>query len=365
VSFGRSAESGLLSRTIAVSAENHESQKTLDVELKRGVVVSGRVLDPLTGQGVSAGIRFVPLPENEFVKQPGYDAFDRDGTMRAVQADGSFQFAVVPGPGVIMVQAQGRRIDIGGEQRSVYRQASFSPEDSQRVKVTAGSDGERSFYRDTRRIEFLGIQNAVKYVNFAEGSEPQTLDLVLDRGKTVDVEFVDAAGQPVSGVFLSGVTDHWPITAQLAEPRCAVYALGADRPRKVVALHAERGLAGSVTLTGDEPSPVRVTLGKAASLRGRAVDEAGEPLPNATLSLNFDRGSASELYRFHDLKQPKLTTDNDGRFGVANVLPGERFTLSTTLEGKYHRAKLTNEQQSLAPGQNFDLGNVIFAPPKR
>jgi hypothetical protein len=90
------------------------------------------------------------------------------------------------------------------------------------------------------------------------------------------------------------------------------------------------GLAGSVTLKGDEPPPVRVTLGKSASLRGRAVDEAGEPLASTDLSIDFDRRSASELYRFHNLEQPKLVTDNDGRFSVAKILPGERFSLVLT-----------------------------------
>ena len=91
VSFGQGDKTGLLSRTIAVTAQNDESVKTLDVLLKRGIVVSGRVIDSFTGKGVSAGIRYVPLPANDFVKQPGYDAFERDGTMRSVDAEGTFR----------------------------------------------------------------------------------------------------------------------------------------------------------------------------------------------------------------------------------------------------------------------------------
>ena len=143
-----------------------------------------------------------------------------------------------------------------------------------------------------------------------------------------------------------------------------MYALGSDQPRKVLALQTERGLAGSVTLSGDEPSPVRLTLNASASLRGRAVDDVGEPIAAASLSLNFAGRSASELYRFHNLQQAKVTTDKDGRFAFGHIVPGERFDIDIQLDGKYLRAKLAKEQRTLSAGQSLDLGNVVFAPPK-
>lgn len=144
-----------------------------------------------------------------------------------------------------------------------------------------------------------------------------------------------------------------------------IYALGSDRPRHVMLLHKESGLAGSITLKGDEASPQRVTLQRSASIRGRAVDAAGDPIINTSLAFSFAHKTADELYRFHNLTEALWKTDADGRFEIADLIPGERFQIYIEQNDRPLFAKLSNAQRTLTPGQQLDIGNVIFAPPKQ
>jgi hypothetical protein len=164
----------------------------------------------------------------------------------------------------------------------------------------------------------------------------------------------------VRDVISAGLTDHWPITYQLHEPRCTVYALGADRPRTVLFLQRDRQLAGSLTLTGDEGVPVTVTLAAAGRIMGRATDENGGPLSESRLNLNYVGGAASELQRFLQLDQPEVKTGNDGRFEIPSVVPGQKFAIDFQRDdGAYFRAQLSDDQKQLDRGGEHDYGDVV------
>jgi hypothetical protein len=206
----------------------------------------------------------------------------------------------------------------------------------------------------------LSTENAVRYLDLPPDSEPVETELRVDRGKTVEVQIVDEQGAPVRDVISAGLTDHWPITYQLHEPRCTVYALGADRPRTVLFLQRDRQLAGSLTLTGDEDSPATVTLAAAGRIKGRATDESGAPLSGLRVILNYAGGTTSELQRFLQLDQPVVLTDDDGRFEVPSVVPGQKFAIDFQRDdGAYFRAQLSDEQKQLDRGGEHDYGDVV------
>ncbi len=248
------------------------------------------------------------------------------------------------------------------EDGSVFRQATVSDDDAPHIKPRTQADGTRFFTGVSCGMQFLGRENVVKYVNFAEDGGPQTVNLTLDRGKAVELEFVDADGQPVSGVGVSGISDReGPGVIRVKESRTTVFALGSDRPRKVVVLHPERSLAGSVTLPVTRAAPVRLTLGKSASIRGRAIDESGDPITGA----EFFFYSQRQFQQLLNSGRPEQATDKEGRFRIVNLVPGERFSLNLTLDKQFLNAKLTKEQQTLAPGQDLNLGDVIFVAQNR
>ncbi|HEX5446642.1 MAG TPA: carboxypeptidase-like regulatory domain-containing protein, partial [Pirellulales bacterium] len=348
--------SALLFRTMPVNAASRENADNLDVELKRGVVVSGKVFDKTNGRTLRSGVRFVPLPGNAFADQPGYDGFQRDRTSRPTEK-GNFRLVVIPGPGVLMAQVHGDGPPINERKIKQYRTASLTREDRERVAPREDDDGV-VFTTAYNSIEFLSIENAAKVIDAPLDAKELTCDLPADPGKTVQIAIEDEQGGPLPGVFVAGVTESWPTTYRIDEPTCTIYALGADRPRRLCLLHPERHLAGGVTLTGDEHEIVTVRLGAAASITGRAVDESGAPVADALVQINYARAIARELDRFATLEQPPLKTDADGRFEVGDIVPGERFVLDFKQDDHYFRANLSDDQRTLQAGQKLELGEI-------
>jgi hypothetical protein len=257
------------------------------------------------------------------------------------------------------VRSDGPRV--GNSKLNRYRQATFSEEDRQRVLPK--EDDDRHFTHADGSVEFLTLVNTAKVIDGPEGGPQVTCDLSVDSGKTVDISIEDEERQPVPNAFVAGLADMWPATFRIAEATCTIYALGADRPRKVCILHPERGLAASLTLTGDEQGSVTVRLAPAASIAGRALDPSGEPIADAIVMINYVRRNAREIDRFVSLEHPAVKTDEEGRFQVTNIVPGERFVLdfrqgTSGSAMAYFRANLTDEQRQLKAGQRLELGDA-------
>ncbi|HEX7378045.1 MAG TPA: M56 family metallopeptidase [Pirellulales bacterium] len=337
----------------------------VDIELKEGAVVEGRVFDQATGRGVKSSVRFIPLPENE---QPSQFVA---GISAANTTDDDGRFRLLAMPGVVVLMAQAQPEEQRGSFRAslqrrgkpnAYRQATFSEEDRKRANVTEVA--EDLYFTDNNNVrQHLGSINAVKVLDLKPGGKPTTCDLALDPGKTTTINIEDGQGQPVVDTVVSGVADVGQRVFQAAEATRTVYGLGADRPRLVWILQPQRHLAASVILTGDEPGPAKVRLDAAASISGRAVDADGEPLANAIVQITYQRRTAAELFWSTNQAQPPLETDADGRFRVENILPGERLAITFRYDGKFFAApRITDEKHQLAPGEKLDLGEFKAQP---
>jgi beta-lactamase regulating signal transducer with metallopeptidase domain len=345
----------LLSRALRLDVAPGVTVLEVEVELKAGIVVEGRIFDQATGLGVQGGVSYVPLAENRFVEEPGYDA------MRGVLTtgdDGRFRRLVPPGPGVLMAQVQTNRPQLNANKPKPYRQAGFNEEETKRVPTTIGDNG-RYFTISGNQIIFLGTFGAVKVIEPQPDSGPIACDLPLDPGKTRTIAIEDDQGQPVTDAWVAGVADIWPITFKIAESTCTIYALGSDRPRRLCILHPERHLTATLTLTGDEPVPVTVRLGAPATIAGRALDPDGAPLAHAVVQVNYFGQTASELLQFAGMEKAPFKTDADGRFQVDDVLPGERLALYFKQGGgSYYIDGLSTKERQLEAGQKLELGDV-------
>ncbi len=86
----------------------------LDINLKRGVWVTGRVIEEDTGKPVRAQIEYYVFADNPH--QEGYPAFRETlPNYHYAGRDGVFQFVAFPGPGVLVADAMGMSISRGRE----------------------------------------------------------------------------------------------------------------------------------------------------------------------------------------------------------------------------------------------------------
>ncbi len=332
----------------------------IDFTLARGIVISGRVLDPKTRKGVRGGIRFVPLPGNKFAGKPGYDSYNYDRTMRGVDASGRFKLAVPPGPGVLMVQAFATEKVNGGEM-SPYKQAEFDANDREHVKLTDNGQ-DRFFTAIGNSIEFLNTENVVKYLDLAPDAGAMEFDLYLERGTTQTVRIEDPEGKPLKGTTVSGVTAKWPIVHPIKDATCTILALDSKKPRQLLFIHAERNLGGSLTVRGDEKGPVTVRLAPVGTVTGRLLDRDGQPIVGAFVDLNPPDSTARELYRQLAQRRPPIRTDKDGRFRLEGIVPNVQFMLSIYQGRTFLVGEPRIGTKQVKPGETLDLGTIRVKP---
>jgi RNA polymerase sigma factor (sigma-70 family) len=348
--------SAYLGRFVRAADTDGFTKVPLDIDVVKGAVVVGRVVDKQTGQGVEGGIRFAPLAGNKFISKPGYDGFRSDRTMRGTDKDGRFRLVTIPGPALAMVQA------FGGEKfhdqtLCPYRSAVldpdhkdlFQPNDDSWVASTAGG------------VEFIRLENAVKVIDVKEDGETQ-VELFLDRGTTAKIAVQDADGKPLAGTWAGGLTDHWPITYKLPEATATVYALDPKKPRTMAFLHTEKKLGGTAVVRGDEKEPVVVKLAPLGQVSGRLLDTDGNPLDGVEVSINPPEEAGSELYRFAKGSEKPVRTDKDGRFRVEGVVPGLKFWLGLRRDQTFFVGEPRGGLKQVKPGEALDLGNVRARP---
>jgi len=333
---------------------------TADFTVARGILLRGRVVDKATGKGVSGGIRFIPLPGNKFAKQPGYDSYQYERLMRTVNSDGRFKFAVIPGPGVLMVQAHGGEKANGGQQINPYKQAEFDARDREHVKITESDGGY--FTALDNSIEFLNIEQAVKYLDLAPDAGSAECNLFLERGQTITVKIEDSDGKPLKGTTVAGVTAGWPNTMPIKDATCTVFALDPKKPRRVLFHHAERRLAGTLTVRGDEKEPPAARLVPTGSVTGRVLDREGQPIVGASIDLSSPDRIASELYRQLGQRQKMIHTDKDGRFRIEGVVPEVKFQLNIYRERTFLVGEPRIGVRQVKAGGTLNLGDVRVKP---
>ena len=347
-------KSALMMRSLRITDDGGLGTIKQDIELVRGVVLTGRVIDRATGKGVRGGVRFAPLPGNKFFGKPGYDSYRYERLMHEINADGSYRLVVIPGSGVLMAQVYGGGIKLGGHQVNPYVQATILPADRKRVPVT--EDG--TFVAAGNAREFLNIENACKVLDLAPDAGTVKCDLFVERGKTLTVQVQDADGKPLPGATIGGMTASWPNVFPLKEASCTVYALDPQKPRTLVFYHVGRKLAGKLTVRGDEKEPPAVRLSAVGSVRGRLVDLDGQPLAGIEVRPSYPAPAAQELERQLNQGHEAVRTDKDGRFRLEGVIPDLKFGLSLVKGRTYFVGEPRIGQRQVVSGKELGLGTL-------
>jgi RNA polymerase sigma factor (sigma-70 family) len=314
----------------------------LDVDLKRGVWIHGKVSDKVTGKPVRCRYLYFAFQDNPHLKEVGQ--LDPGTQDERVAEDGTFRVAGLPGRGIVAVQAfDDRYLPAGGPK--------------------SGPPLQTSPY-----LFFAGQYHAFAEINPAEGAESVRCDLVLDPGRTLTGTVRGPDGEALAGALGCGLDTvrfwhHQP----LPTATFTVRGLRPGEPRRLLFAHPAKRLAGTILVRGDENGALTVQLEPWGTLTGRLVDAEGKPLKDVQI-LSDD----GVVMTAQGMRPPPLDTgtllhrvepDASGNFRIEGLVPGLRYNLLLG-RGNYI-ARITGtvgRNVQVKSGETKDLGEVRARP---
>jgi RNA polymerase sigma factor (sigma-70 family) len=302
---------------------------TADFALKRGVLVKGRVLDKATGRPVFANVGYVVFRDNP--GPAGVPGFAINPYLETAD-DGSFQLVAFPGRGLLFARGWNDHYRMG-----------------------VGTDGikgryQEQFFDTVPHLQETDTAHTYAELNPVDKAESVTCDLVLDPGPMPRGTVAGPDGKSLSGVQALGLTayNRWRnwTRAPLKGETFTVYGLAPTEEREVVFVHEEKQLAASARVRGDAKGPLSVKLEPWGTATGRLVGPDGKPRPGL-------------LLRVDDRMLPGTSpqTDKEGRFRVAGLAPGAKYTLHVVQNGQPVAEVFAG--LALKAAEVRDLGDVV------
>jgi RNA polymerase sigma factor (sigma-70 family) len=346
---------GLLHRKVTVPDTGGYEPVTADVTVAKGVVITGRVLDKATGQGVPGFATVGILSDNPYPKARP-ELGSADWRFQSSAADGTFRVVTIPGPVLLMGGPDARRAPDGQSVRMRYKPPAADPKYPQYFKA---------FGDHTAFIVpgggFSPLQgNFCKVLVIPPGTEVVTQDIVLEPANSLAVAIRDADGRPLTGVWATGMSpQNWTSPFRCELDTCTVYNLDPGKSRLLAFFDETKKLAGTLTLKGNEKPPVVAKLGPMASLRGRVVSDDGKPIAGVVIVVHYPERTAEEIFNFAH-RDRQIVTYANGAFRIDDVIPGPGFQFYHYRQNKnpFRAQKVADRTWSVKPGETLDVGDL-------
>ncbi len=354
-----------LARELEFAWTKGSVKKELDVTLPRGVLIHGTVTEDGTGSPVEgASVQFFPM------KPPG-DIIHGFEAIVVSKADGSFDVAVPPGKGHLMI--------LGPTLEYIPQEISGG-----KLYASGQPGGIRLYAHDIIAYDFKNGESSLK------------VSATLRPGKTLKGRIVGPAGEPVQDAVvldrqqldplnLTWLTHHY-ISAHAG--RFEVHGFDSEKASPVYFLDAEHQWGAAVEFSGKQAAlELTVRLEPCGQAKARFVGPDGKPVaklelgpyarlvitPGPSNSGYFDRGlepTADETYMGsvdpkHYERPHGPVTDAEGRITLPDLIPGAQYrivdwsTVNVQNKGVQLRKDFT-----VKPGETVDLGDILIEKPQ-
>ncbi|QDV44536.1 Regulatory protein BlaR1 [Stieleria neptunia] len=342
---------------VSLSLEDGKT-KRIEIKLKRGVCIEGRITDIETGEPRSAAIDYMALSENPYaIDVAGWDPKLRLDPVRVEQryvtdSDGRYRLLGLPGPGVLLVTS----LDPG------YPLATG-------VETIEGYDQSVGTLPTTPFPIKASNWHLVKQINPAKDAISLTTDLTLDGGVRIPGRVVGPDGKPVSDLYALGLTEgdkYWSpkyhdkvrLTDQFT-----VNGYDGKGPRQLFFKNQDETLVGQYRLEGTAPPEIAVKLEPSVRVTGRLIEnETGLPAARYFVACGecLLSGNAPPL----DFMIHWCHSDNDGEFEIKGLMAGHVYKMKARdRSGK--KVDFTIDLTDTKPGDVIDLDEFGRTSSKR
>lgn len=341
-------------------------EKRIDLALRRGALIRGKIVEEGTNRPVEgAALRF--SRPNEGADDPT----SWTGTARS-GPDGSYQIAVKPGRGTLVV--------LGPSDDYVLRQIG-------QKELNEGKRGGQRVYA-----------HALVPCEIKHGDASRQMDIVLRRGTTVKARVIGPDGEPVASAwaFSSAILmpQPWPsrrfwgeFCGQVHDGFFELHGVPPEGEVPVYFLDGKNQTGGVAMFSAAaaKDGPMMVRLQPCGMAMARLVDGKGKPVagyrnpwmlsmlvtPDVEMSeivspgddaLRPDGDYVSRLDREH---HGELISDPQGRITFPSLIPGARFRLQDPTSADDPGKRRVRKWFIAAPGQAIELGDIVIEKPER
>jgi hypothetical protein len=316
---------------------------TLDIKLKRGLWITGRVTDKVTGKPISAIVHYFPYVSNPFVTKDEWRRINEQ-SHRVTRSDGTYRIVGLPGRAIVGVRAS----------QMMYLPGVGASE-------IPGMDKKGRFPNTLGPTADANWESALKEINPPPGTESVVCDLVLDPGGKVRITLVDGAGKPVEDGDFLHVEPGFAVMWGRRDSPFEIAGLAPKESRTYQVTQWQRKIAKVFTFDYDDKASnaLTITLEPCATVRGRLLDEGGSPLKNVQVYASGIRKNRAtfDLYPFGPV------TDADGRFVIENLAAGCDSYKISAMHPQLDPPTVA-EKVAFAPGKTIDLGEIKLRWPR-
>jgi RNA polymerase sigma factor (sigma-70 family) len=329
---------------VSPASEPKPGPFTFDINLKRGVLVRGRLTDKGTGQPLRGSVSYHAFRDNPYVDEfPNFKRGSQETRILISGSDGRFTIPALPGRGLIAARA---------------------PEDGFLHGI--GAEGIKGFDRQMGAFPTYPFacpaadQHVLIEINPKAGTKEVALDLQVDPGRTVRGTVVGPDDQPIGGAVEIRTLDVFQSPQQLPANSQTFVVTGLPSGRyRLDFIDHQHKLAGSVALKGDEKEAVTVKLQPWGTVTGRVVDEDGKPRTDVEIFSTWGERPDPERGSLTD----KPTVDALGRFRIEGLVPGVKYDALGHSPVKAFGPILQGVQ--VAPGEVKDIGDIKMPAAKQ
>jgi RNA polymerase sigma factor (sigma-70 family) len=302
---------------------------TVDIELKRGVWIEGKITNKVTGKPLKGGVEYLPLfVRNPNIRDyPGFGYLHRYGT---VDDDGHYRVLGLPGPGMVAV---------------------YNPENYYlRAQQRDDEYGSKRLSDEECPMHVRGSNcGALTRVSPVKGARAVQRDITLDPGWRLTGTVLGPDGKPLAGTRSFLLIGHWWETEATRTADFAAW-FNPHETKALIFQHLEKGLVGMAEPPKENGGAITVRLGRGALISGRLIDTNGKPMAGVALEVQFKPKGWGSWFEY---VPDGIKTDAEGRFRAQALAPGAEYRLT----GARGQAVIGTAGRA---GETTDLGDIVL-----